>query len=235
MDRPKFHGFWDILGEWPERVASSDSRSCVCFCCAANGYRRHSVGKGSSGRSLFSPTLGLCHQGPGTSDLGRPPGSPARWRPLLLAIRSHGDRRRGLRSRRVQPAGGARASARRHQAQRCDGADGNIVELIALAFTARPTADATAPLASSQPTILPYSFPKMVRHERRRRDRCRRSDPFEACCIRDVGGPYGAALQGEAPNHRELRRSRAGVVSVAEKAREQRVRCEPRRRTRVNH
>jgi hypothetical protein len=43
----------------------------------------------------------------------------------------------------------------------------------------------------------------MVRHERRRRDRCRRSDPFDACCSRDVGGPYGAALQGEAPNHRE--------------------------------
>ena len=38
-------------------------------------------------------------------------------------------------------------------------------------------------------------------------------------CIRDVGGPYEAALQGEASNHRELRRSRAGVVSVAEKAR----------------
>ncbi len=57
----------------------------------------------------------------------------------------------------------------------------------------------------------------------------------DACCIRDVGGPYGAALQGEAPNHRELRRSRAGVVSVAEKAHQQCVRCEPRRRTRVNH
>jgi len=44
-------------------------------------------------------------------------------------------------------------------------------------------------------------------------------------------GPTEPALQGEAPNHRELRRSKAGVVSVAEKAREQRVRCEPRRRT----
>jgi hypothetical protein len=29
----------------------------------------------------------------------------------------------------------------------------------------------------------------------------------------------GAALQGEASHHRELRRSRAGVVSVAEKSR----------------
>jgi hypothetical protein len=26
----------------------------------------------------------------------------------------------------------------------------------------RPTPDATAPLASSQPTVLPYSFPKMM-------------------------------------------------------------------------
>ena len=57
----------------------------------------------------------------------------------------------------------------------------------------------------------------------------------ERCCTRDGGGPSGAALQGEAPNHRKLRRSRAGVVSVAEKARRECVRCEPRRRTRVNH
>jgi hypothetical protein len=54
-------------------------------------------------------------------------------------------------------------------------------------------------------------------------------------CIRDVGGPYEAALQGEASNHRELRRLRAGVVSVAEKAYEKYVRCELGRRTRVNH
>ena len=59
--------------------------------------------------------------------------------------------------------------------------------------------------------------------------------PYEAGCIRDGGWPSGAALQGEAPNHRELRRSRAGVVSVAEKAHQQCVRYEPRRRTRVNH
>ncbi len=30
--------------------------------------------------------------------------------------------------------------------------------------------------------------------------------------------PSGVALQGETPNHRQLRRSRAGVVSVADKA-----------------
>jgi hypothetical protein len=32
-------------------------------------------------------------------------------------------------------------------------------------------------------------------------------------------GPSEVALQGEASNHRKLRRSRAGVVSVADKAR----------------
>jgi hypothetical protein len=41
--------------------------------------------------------------------------------------------------------------------------------------------------------------------------------------------PSEAALQGEASNHRKLRRLRAGVVSVAENARRQRVTCEPRK------
>ena len=36
-------------------------------------------------------------------------------------------------------------------------------------------------------------------------------------CVRDGGGPSGVALQGEASNHRMLRRLRAGVVSVAGK------------------
>jgi hypothetical protein len=49
------------------------------------------------------------------------------------------------------------------------------------------------------------------------------------------GGPPVAALQGEAANHRKLRRSRAGVVSVAETARRERVRCESRRRAEANH
>jgi hypothetical protein len=40
------------------------------------------------------------------------------------------------------------------------------------------------------------------------------------CCVRDGGWPSVVALQEEAANHRELRRLRAGVVSVAEKARE---------------
>jgi transposase len=47
--------------------------------------------------------------------------------------------------------------------------------------------------------------------------------------------PSAAALQGEAANHRKLRRSRAGVVSVVETARRERVRWDLRRRTRVNH
>ena len=37
-------------------------------------------------------------------------------------------------------------------------------------------------------------------------------------CTGDGGRSPGAALQGEAPNHRRLRRLRAGVVSAAEKA-----------------
>ncbi len=38
-------------------------------------------------------------------------------------------------------------------------------------------------------------------------------------CARDGGRPSGAALPGEAPNHRKLLRSKAGVVSVAGKGR----------------
>jgi RNA-directed DNA polymerase len=38
------------------------------------------------------------------------------------------------------------------------------------------------------------------------------------CCARDGGRSSGAGRQGQAPNHRKLRRSRAVVVSVAEKA-----------------
>jgi hypothetical protein len=53
------------------------------------------------------------------------------------------------------------------------------------------------------------------------------------CCTRDGGWPSAVALQGEAANHREVRRSRAGVLSVAEKARYQRVRCGSRRRARA--
>ena len=45
--------------------------------------------------------------------------------------------------------------------------------------------------------------------------------------------PFAVALQGEAANHREVRRSRAGVLSVADKARCQRVRCGSRRRAKA--
>jgi len=68
-----------------------------------------------------------------------------------------------------------------------------------------------------------------------RRTRCRRSRPPKWCCARDGGRPSGAALQGEAPNHRPLLRSRAVVVSVTDKAGGQPVRCEPRRRAKANH
>ncbi len=50
-----------------------------------------------------------------------------------------------------------------------------------------------------------------------------------------AGWPFAVALQGEVANHREVRRSRAGVLSVAEKARCQRVRCGSRRRAKANH
>jgi hypothetical protein len=40
------------------------------------------------------------------------------------------------------------------------------------------------------------------------------------CCVGDGGRPSGIALQGEVSNHRELLRSSAVVVSVAEKASE---------------
>jgi transposase len=43
---------------------------------------------------------------------------------------------------------------------------------------------------------------------------------WRRCCARDGGRPSAVALQEEAANHRELRRLRAGVVSVAEKARQ---------------
>jgi len=43
------------------------------------------------------------------------------------------------------------------------------------------------------------------------------------------------ALQEEITNHRKVRRLRAGVLSVAEKACREHVRCGPRRRAEANH
>ena len=48
-----------------------------------------------------------------------------------------------------------------------------------------------------------------------------------------VWWPFAVALQGEIANHREVRRSRAGVLSIAETARYQRVRCGSRRRAKA--
>ena len=51
------------------------------------------------------------------------------------------------------------------------------------------------------------------------------------CCMEDEVWPLGIGLQGQVPNHLELLWSRARVVSVEEKARHERVRYGPRRRT----
>ena len=48
-----------------------------------------------------------------------------------------------------------------------------------------------------------------------------------------VRRPFAVVLQGKAANHREVRRSRAGVLSVAGKGAPQRVRCGSRRRARA--
>jgi RNA-directed DNA polymerase len=54
------------------------------------------------------------------------------------------------------------------------------------------------------------------------------------CCARDGGRSSGAGRQGQAPNHRKLRRSRAVVVSVAEKAGHDPVRYGSERRAKAN-
>jgi RNA-directed DNA polymerase len=62
--------------------------------------------------------------------------------------------------------------------------------------------------------------PRMLKEESSRSEVRRKQ-----CCMRDEGAgpmvrwPFAVALQGEAANHREVRWSRAGVLSVAEKAR----------------
>jgi retron-type reverse transcriptase len=62
--------------------------------------------------------------------------------------------------------------------------------------------------------------PRMLKEESSRSEVRRKQ-----CCTRDdgarslVGWPVAVALQGEVANHREVRRSRAGVLSVAETAR----------------
>ena len=63
--------------------------------------------------------------------------------------------------------------------------------------------------------------------------RCRRRYRRMRGCTRDGGWPSAVALQGGIANHREVRRSRAGVLSVAEKACLERVRCGSRRRAKA--
>ena len=62
------------------------------------------------------------------------------------------------------------------------------------------------------------------------------------CCARDEGAepspvrrPFAVALQGEAANHREVRRLRAGVLSLRRRRAIERVRCGSRRRAEANH
>ena len=73
------------------------------------------------------------------------------------------------------------------------------------------------------PAVIRYAddcVPRMLKEESSRSE-VRRMQ----CCMRDEGArpvawwPFAVALQGEAANHREVRRSRAGVLSVAETAR----------------
>jgi hypothetical protein len=54
-------------------------------------------------------------------------------------------------------------------------------------------------------------------------------------CARDEGRSLGAGGQVQAPNHRKLRRSKAVVVSVTEKARLDLVRYGSERRAKANH
>jgi hypothetical protein len=63
----------------------------------------------------------------------------------------------------------------------------------------------------------------MVRHEGAGR-RPRWSPKLQLCCARDEGGPFGAAIQVEASNHLKLLWTKAMVVSVKEKARQDFVR-----------
>ncbi|HXO84305.1 MAG TPA: hypothetical protein VN803_02145, partial [Gemmatimonadales bacterium] len=50
-----------------------------------------------------------------------------------------------------------------------------------------------------------------------------------------VGWSFAVVLQGEAANHREVRRSRAGVLSLRKRRAFERVRCGSRRRAKANH
>ncbi len=73
--------------------------------------------------------------------------------------------------------------------------------------------------------IVTYADDRVPRTHRRKKVRN---------CVRDGGRSSGAGRQGRASNHRKLRRSKAGVVSVAEKAGLNPVRYGSERRARAN-
>ena len=56
---------------------------------------------------------------------------------------------------------------------------------------------------------------------------------FAPCCIRDEGRPLEAAIQVEASNHLKLLWTKAMVVSVKEKARQDLVRYVLKRRIQI--
>ena len=66
-------------------------------------------------------------------------------------------------------------------------------------------------------------MPMIVRHEGAER-RPSWSAESVPCCTEDEGRPLGAAMQVEASNHLKLLRSKAVVVSVKEKAKQDFVR-----------
>ena len=66
--------------------------------------------------------------------------------------------------------------------------------------------------------VLDLWFERVVKPRCRGQAHRRTESSVQPCCTSDGGWPPEAAVQAEASNHRKLRRSRAGVVSVAEKA-----------------
>ena len=59
---------------------------------------------------------------------------------------------------------------------------------------------------------------KKTRERHAVREMLRHEAPWGVCRTGDEGRPFGAAVQAEAPNHPELLRPKAVVVSVREKA-----------------
>jgi hypothetical protein len=93
--------------------------------------------------------------------------------------------------------------------------------------------DVHAGFCESRGVQLPPATHRVTRMQGRRR--CRRSNRLSnAARVMEVW-PSVAALQEEAANHRMVRRSRAGVLSVAEKALREGVRCGSGRRAEANH